>query len=106
MHIVVDDNADLEKVERAYFRKLLEADVTTLAGLARSAGLSVSTIQSRFEHWGWNWRLDTPEPAEPTTTTTAAPPQTAPPARDFLEPETRARLKALKARRRPTRVAG
>jgi hypothetical protein len=78
MHIVVDDDATLDKVDRAYFRKLLEAGHTSLVALARASGLSISAVNSRFDRWGWKWILDTPEPDEAAAPTRLAGPEPAP----------------------------
>jgi hypothetical protein len=96
MRIELPDDADFNDVVREYFRELRQRGLKTAIALARQSKLHRSTIYRMLKRFGWG-RKD----ARPEDKPAAAPPKSAPPgaSRDFLTPEIRAKLEAMKAKK-------
>jgi hypothetical protein len=128
MDLHLPDDASREDALKSYFRNLIELGYDD-EEIAAQSGCDITSIRRKFKGWGWvkRWveldasavaRLraranETPRRASRARAApTAAPPKPALPAaspptnggptsRDFLEPDVRAKLEALKKKKKP-----
>src|SRR6188474_2777938 len=103
MDLHLPDDASSEDALKAYFRNLIELGYED-DEIAAQSGYDITSIRRKFKGWGWfkRWvELDAAAIARPKPAPSAAAPPTthAATSRDFLEPEVRAKLEAMRNRK-------
>jgi hypothetical protein len=113
MSIELPDDGSFKAAEKTYYRALRQKHKTQVA-IAKVSGVNRNTIRRKFKGWGWGkdwveWGESVADPprapaSSPSPSSSAAPPRpheaNGQPSRDFLEPDIRAKLEAMKKKKR------